>query len=196
MKAECVMNIRASFCPVYPCFDSLSEEELALANRFKGARQAQFLAGRRAGRLLTGGPILSDEDGMPIFPTGWTGSIAHTAHLAVAVATVAGPFTIGVDLENISPERRAVEELVIHEADTFPQGWEGLLRVFCLKEALYKAIYPHVRTHVDFQEVVVHTGMDGPASFTLCLDSGRVFKAKGGSRRLNGAMFAWAWVMS
>jgi 4'-phosphopantetheinyl transferase EntD len=165
-------------------------EELLLAARFTGPRRAQFLAGRRAARTLTQAVWGVEESGVPLPPPGWTGSISHTAALAVAAAEPADGHTLGIDLEEIAPERPAIAEIVLRD-DEAPPNWLELLRVFCLKEALYKALYPHLRRTVDFKEVAARQTPDA-AIFQLHLDCGSAFYASGGSRLVQDKIFAWA----
>jgi enterobactin synthetase component D len=186
------MELRTRFCAVDGADDWASPEERSLAARYTGPRRDQFLAGRRAARALAGEPVLAEPDGLPVFPPGWTGSIAHTARMAVAAIAPAGRFDIGVDIEDLAPERPAIVDLVLSDSEPVPGDWASLLRVFCLKEALYKALYPSLRRFVDFKEVSVRAAGDGPAAFELHLDCGRQFVCDGGSRRIEDRMFAWA----
>jgi enterobactin synthetase component D len=71
-------------------------------------RQVSFLAGRlcaeEALRIATGRPCVVGRDvsGMPLWPVGMVGSIAHTDDVACAVvAKQAGTFGIGIDIEPI-----------------------------------------------------------------------------------------------
>jgi enterobactin synthetase component D len=184
------MELKTSFCAVDGEDAWASAEERVLAARFAGPRRAQFLAGRRAARALTGATVLADPDGLPVFPANWTGSIAHTARMAVAAIAPAGEYTIGVDLEEMAPERPAIAEVVLCEGEP-ARDWIALLRTFCLKEALFKALYPQLRRFVDFKEARVQTEGDR-ARFELHLDCGTELRCEGGSRVVEDRMFAWA----
>ena len=185
------MEPDARFCLVDGDESRAAPEELVLAERYAGPRRAQFLAGRRAARMLTQAVWSADECGLPLPPPGWTGSIAHTAALAVAAAEPAADHTLGIDLEEIAPERPAIADVVLREDEDAP-NWLELLRVFCLKEALYKALYPHLRRSVDFQEVAVRLAPDAAAIFEFHLDCGSRFRGAGGSRMVQDKIFAWA----
>ena len=181
----------ACFCVVTGADDCAFPQERRLAARFTGPRRAQFLAGRQAARMLTGEVWLADERGLPLPPPGWTGSIAHTATLAVAAAEPAEGHTLGIDLEEISPARPDIADIVLRK-DEQARDWLELLRIFCLKEAIYKALYPRLGRFVDFKEVAVRTAPDGTVTIDLFLDCGRRFRSEGGSRIEKSRIFAWA----
>jgi enterobactin synthetase component D len=158
----------------------------------ESTRHGQFEAGRQAARTLVDAPVLADADGAPLFPAPWTGSIAHTTEIAVALCAPAGKWTVGVDVENLVPARPAIAQMILRDDEAIPSEWEELLRVFCLKEALYKALYPHLKRYVDFKEAIVRTQGDGSAEIALELDCGRAFVAEGASLRVSQWMLAWA----
>jgi 4'-phosphopantetheinyl transferase EntD len=158
----------------------------------EGTRHNQFLAGRQAARSLVDEPVTADLDGAPLFPPPWTGSIAHTSDLAVALCAPAGEWTVGVDVERLDPERPAIASLILRDDESVPTRWEELLRIFCLKEALYKALYPRVRRYIDFKEAFVRASGDGSAEITVALDCGQLFVAEGASLRFSHWMIAWA----
>jgi 4'-phosphopantetheinyl transferase EntD len=116
------------------------------------ARLAEFVAGRTAARrvlALLGQPsqaLPMAPDRAAIWPKGISGSIAHAAGLAIAVARHGAP--LGVDIEDdtaIAPDLWPIlcgaAEMQRLRGDT---GKE-VKRLFCAKEAVFKAQTPHRR---------------------------------------------------
>lgn len=117
------------------------------------ARLAEFAAGRVAARRAlarlghTPHALPMAPDRAAIWPAGISGSIAHAAGLAVAVARAGAP--LGVDIEDdsgIAPELWPIiclpEELQrLGTSDTARQ----VKRIFCAKEAVFKAQTPASR---------------------------------------------------
>jgi 4'-phosphopantetheinyl transferase EntD len=116
------------------------------------ARLAEFVAGRTAARrvlALLGQPsqaLPMAPDRAAIWPKGISGSIAHAAGLAIAVARHGAP--LGVDIEDdtaIAPDLWPIlcgaAEMQRLRGDT---GKE-VKRLFCAKEAVFKAQTPHSR---------------------------------------------------
>lgn len=93
------------------------------------ARVAEYHAGRAAARaaMVTLGlpprPIPMGPDRAPIWPSGLTGSISHTARSCVAAVGMSDDWAgIGVDLE----EATALDPLLVGEVCTVPeQTWLG-----------------------------------------------------------------------
>lgn len=138
-------------------------------------RQREFLCGRCcAARALahaghTGdGWVPRGDDRLPVWPDGWVGSISHSRFGAVAVAARSSPScrALGVDMEPLVCATLAAEieatvanpvELTLLAA--LPQDLRVTL-LFSAKEALYKALYPMVRSFQDFGAAQV-CGLDG-----------------------------------
>lgn len=109
----------------------------------------QFAAGRRAAAAALAAAGAADRTvppgpgGRPRFPRGFSGSIAHTDRLAVAVA-VPGAAKVGVDIESavISPR---VARFVLRERERRtllpPAGEYTPRELFAAKEAAFKALY-------------------------------------------------------
>ncbi len=141
--------------------------EWALVRDAVPARVRAFALGRRAAhRALArskapSGPILARADRAPRWPAGFVGSIAHCEGIAIAaVARADAVQGLGVDVEVarglptdlwsrvLTPrERTALDALP--EAER--QG--AALRVFCAKEAVYKAWSPRGQRVIEFQDV-------------------------------------------
>ncbi|MBC8647945.1 4'-phosphopantetheinyl transferase superfamily protein [Pseudomonas sp. MTM4] len=157
-------------------------------------RQTEFLAGRicasEALRKVTGVPGIPavSEDRSPCWPTGVVGSITHGAGWAAVVAARSDHWRgLGLDVEKLLPvtraDRLAGEILTPREL----QGYAALddsqraLRVtltFSIKESLFKALYPLVKTRFYFQEAeLIHHDADGHARLRLLSDLSDEWKA-------------------
>lgn len=142
----------------------LHPDERALAQGMRGRRQIEFTGGRLAWRALhpDAPPLLAGERGEPLCPPGLSCSLTHKQDLAIAMAGDAALGTIGIDLEGDGRARMTIaervlrpEELAVVRALPEAEQWDALLLRFALKEAAYKAIHPHLRRFVGFQEAVV-----------------------------------------
>lgn len=137
-------------------------------------RQREFRAGRvcaaQALSALLGPPtgagwvVPSGADGAPIWPEGIVGSITHTRALAAAVVLPATAGAgIGLDAEPFMAAARAttVAATIAESAElaglaAVPLAPHELLTVvFSVKEALFKALYPHVRQTFDYAAAAV-----------------------------------------
>ena len=131
------------------------------------ARCREFRAGRAAARcalVKAEGPavsILADTNRVPIWPTGFVGSISHCDVICAAVvAQCTDTLGLGLDLESarVIPEDLlfsvldADEQMLLRERTTLDPIFHGILG-FSAKEAFYKAIYPLERTFLDFSDV-------------------------------------------
>lgn len=137
-------------------------------------RQAEFSAGRHAARMALRAIGLSDAaipqgcDRAPIWPAGIIGSITHSATACLAVAMQADAMRgIGIDLEPALPMDAALWDSILLPAEqgalaTLPPADRGLaaLRIFCAKEAAFKAHYPTTCALVGFEVMEVHIDTD------------------------------------
>lgn len=143
------------------------EERQAVANAVP-RRQAEFAAGRTAARRVLASlgheaaalPVGLDR--AALWPEGLCGSIAHDAGHAIAVGRRGAP--LGVDLEPDTPLEDALwpvicspEELEMLKGDTA----RLVRRVFCAKEAVFKAQPPAPRALFGFEAVAVTLAEDG-----------------------------------
>ena len=145
----------------------LHAQERLWAEALKGRRQIEFAGGRLAWRRLRpeGGALGSGERGEPLAPPGVCVSVTHKNELVVVVVGDAAAGTLGLDLEGDGRERLAIAERVLTAAElraveALPEGarWEAVQLRFAIKEATYKAIHPHLRRFVGFQEAEVTLG--------------------------------------
>lgn len=134
-------------------------------------RQAEFIAGRlcagEAIRQLRG--VMSfptaQSDGAPHWPCQIRGSITHSAGTAMSVVGDSDRYSgIGLDVEAIQnrTEARALTGLVLtadeqrrHQAALIANPGLCLTRIFSLKEALFKALYPQTLQRFYFQDAEV-----------------------------------------
>lgn len=161
----------------------LHDDERALARGMRGYRQESFVGGRLAAaaalELLGHGPaaVGIGARGEPLAPPGVTLSITHKRHHAVAIAARADHGDVGIDLEDLKPERMGIasrvlraDELAAVEALPRDRQWTATVTRFALKEAVYKALAPRVQRFIGFEEAELDVGMDGRASVRLFLD--------------------------
>jgi enterobactin synthetase component D len=148
----------------------LHPAERAFARGLAEARRASWIGGRAALRaaldatgLPLDGALLATARGGPRLPAGAAGSISHKRDLAFAIAAPAGEpaATLGIDLEQLRPLRADLAARVLtprEQADLPPVGPPRdvhVLRVFCAKEAVYKALDPWLARYVGFHEVEI-----------------------------------------
>ena len=144
----------------------LPEEERAIAAGLRGFRAPEWTGGRlalrQAAREALGielPPVGIGPRREPLLPPGVAASVAHKRGLAVAIVAGVGAGTLGIDLEEPAPERAGIERLVLGPAElaALPEvdRWPAVLARFAVKEALYKALHPHVQRYVGFLEAEV-----------------------------------------
>jgi 4'-phosphopantetheinyl transferase EntD len=146
--------------------DLLPEEQVHIA-RALPKRRFEFAAGRRAARRalaelgLPPAPIAQAPDRTPIWPEGVTGSITHCDTLCIAALV---PRThhrgLGLDIEPATPLAAELHDIICTAAERrflacLPAKARGLeaKRIFCAKEAFYKAHSPLSRHDISFQDV-------------------------------------------
>lgn len=103
-------------------------------------------------------PILKTRSGVPIWPAGIVGSLAH--HDTVAAAAIAEKDTIGalgIDIEPNEPLPDGLIELVTTSRERSMYDLRLLQQrdLFVLKEAVYKACFPLCNEILDFQDVEI-----------------------------------------
>jgi 4'-phosphopantetheinyl transferase EntD len=97
------------------------------------------------------------ESGMPIWPDGIVGSLAHDSTIAVAaVARRCYFLSVGIDIEPEGDLDPSTLDLVFtaKERRQCPAGTNGRL-LFCIKEAVYKAVFPLDGVFLDHQDIEV-----------------------------------------
>jgi 4'-phosphopantetheinyl transferase EntD len=112
--------------------------------------------------------------GMPVWPEGIVGSLAHDATVAVAaMAAQPGFQSVGIDIEPAEPLAPDLLDIVATATER-ERIQDDPLRgrlLFSIKEAVYKAVYPLDRTFLDHHDVEVSL-VDG----TAVIRNGRVLR--------------------
>jgi len=174
------------------------------------ARRAEFAAGRHAARMalqrasLPPVAIPYGPDRAPVWPAGVIGSISHSATACLAVAMRAGPWRgIGVDLEPAVPLDPTLWDTVLLPREQaalahLPPADRGLaaLRIFCAKEAVFKAHHPLTQALVGFEVMaVVLTGQTFTGTFLTDIPPlGRGERVQGHVMHADGHILALATV--
>jgi 4'-phosphopantetheinyl transferase EntD len=164
---------------VEPALALLPEGEREHAERLSGSRRREWIAGRTAMHVLVDCDVLANDRGAPVLPAGMSGSISHKLTRAAALLATADAGHVGIDLERKAPTRLDIASRILTANEVRVAGAE-LLRVFSIKEAIYKAIDPIVRRYVGFQEVEIVVG-----------EAGRVDVRVVDPRKLPVAIEAW-----
>jgi 4'-phosphopantetheinyl transferase EntD len=157
----------------------LAASEAAFARALTGFRHVEWIGGRLAARAAAGDLAATawavgvGARGEPLAPTGFSVSIAHKRHLAVALVVDAPDVEIGVDLESDADAAQAIEELVFSpeeraSLDALSPAEQASARLvgFALKEATYKALSARLGP-LGYRDagIVVH----GPGRATIAL---------------------------
>jgi 4'-phosphopantetheinyl transferase EntD len=128
----------------------LTDERDALARSVPKVRRASGAARDIARALLAGlgqppRPIVKSPSGMPVWPDGVVGSLAHDAEIAVAAVACRRDFAgVGIDVEPAEPLDPALLAMIATAGEREQIGGDRVLArvLFCIKEAVYKAVYP------------------------------------------------------
>jgi 4'-phosphopantetheinyl transferase EntD len=149
--------------------DDLLPDEQAHIARAIPKRRFEFAAGRRAARQalaqlgLPPSPIPQAADRAPIWPEGVVGSITHCDTLCIAAVAPQNLYrSLGIDIEPATPLTADLHEVICtaperHYLASLPAEARGLeaKRIFCAKEAFYKAQYPLTLNRLGFQDVTL-----------------------------------------
>lgn len=133
--------------------------EAATIARAVPKRRLEFALGRRALRLAIAAaghdlpadrPIASRPDRRPDLPEAICASLSHTGSYCIAVAAPPGGPYVGVDIEADQPAEGLAGTVAPYRmTDDRP------LLAFCVKEAIFKAQYPHCERMLEFSDVAV-----------------------------------------
>ena len=125
------------------------------------ARRAEYAAGRAAAAMAMQAlgvpvrPVDMAPDRAPVWPAGIMGSITHARSLALAA--VARDGAIGIDLElsgSVTPD--LWDTLLSADERALAKAEPAFATViFCAKEAVYKAQYPHTGLLFGFDRLEV-----------------------------------------
>ena len=149
----------------------LPEERALIENSTDSNRRKLFTAGRISAhkavqRALPSSPInpiIRDSSGQPIFIQGVRGSISHCDGFAVAAASSTPYFLgLGIDVEHRKrPITSAVRERITSQAEKDCYGSlletenDLAIKIFCAKEALFKACFPFIGRAFSFKDVSI-----------------------------------------
>ena len=163
--------------------ERLENAERSHARQLKGFRQVNWTGGRLALKKARGmigakpEAVLTGARGEPLIGKPWSGSVAHKKTMAVGLLGRHKAGTVGVDLERIDGRiREGIGHRILRpeEAERLEglpedQRWILILLHFSLKEAIYKALHPHLNRYVAFDEASLTLRVDGSASVKLHL---------------------------
>lgn len=124
-------------------------------------------------------PIPRSSSGIPVWPKGIVGSLAHDSDVAIAALAMSHDFlAVGIDVEPAEPLDPGLLDMVAtaSERQAIADDLGGGRLLFSIKEAVYKAVYPLDGVFLDHHDVEVSlaTGMasvrNGRAvSFRYCV---------------------------
>ncbi|MET3408855.1 4'-phosphopantetheinyl transferase EntD [Methylobacterium sp. 1030] len=136
-------------------------ESAALAGAVASVRNASGAARTVAKALL--GDLGAVVDGLPrapagfpIWPEGFVGSLSHTRGVAAAVVARRDSFDcLGIDIEDPEEIEADLARLIVRKDEQWAirDGLLSIRQVFSVKEAVFKALYPHDRVMLDFHDV-------------------------------------------
>jgi 4'-phosphopantetheinyl transferase EntD len=102
--------------------------------------------------------VLKSASGMPIWPDGIVGSLAHDSNVAIAALAMQRDFlSVGVDIEpakELDPDLLDVVTTASERRRIQDDPCRGRV-LFSVKEAVYKAVYPLDGAFLDHQDVEV-----------------------------------------
>lgn len=144
----------------------------ATISRSVQKRQAEFFFGRYCASMaltelgIPASDIVIGPSREPVWPSTTIGSITHTRTVAAAIALPRGRHSgVGIDIEYIvgvdahaalrSEVIDAKEFAYLTSIATFLPLDLSLTLVFSAKESFFKAVFYHVRRHINFNEVIV-----------------------------------------
>jgi 4'-phosphopantetheinyl transferase EntD len=144
--------------------DALTPEEAAsIASALPEVRRAsgaaRIVARQLMARLGLPSPAIPKHaSGMPIWPEGLVGSLAHDESVAVAAVARSQDFrAVGIDVEPALPLPPDMRDLVMSPREQKASKSDPLAGrvLFSAKEAVYKAVYPLERVFLEFSDIEV-----------------------------------------
>ena len=102
--------------------------------------------------------IVKSAAGVPIWPEGIVGSLAHDAEVAVAALAKRQTFAgLGIDVEPAEPLAEDLIDIVVSGAERrwIEDGLHQARLLFSIKEAVYKAVYPLDGVFLDHHDVEI-----------------------------------------
>jgi 4'-phosphopantetheinyl transferase EntD len=154
-------GVAICFSTELPADATLMAAETTATASMVEKRLQEFTHGRYCARLALQklgvgmAAIPKAADRAPVWPAGIVGTISHSGPVAAAaVAHSAQLAGLGLDIEPKLPLTADVIQMVCRP-DEIPADDSESKLYFCLKEAIYKCIYPLIEMYVDFQEMEV-----------------------------------------
>jgi len=163
---------------VKDCQGNLYQTEEKLLSSTSPARRREFVAGRTLSRFLLANlgcpsqPVLRGDDGMPIWPDGYCGSITHKQGVCGAIVakneTLA---SVGLDLELNQPLTESVWKNFINEGeleDSPSFDWKANI-LFSCKEAAFKCLSSSGMdsANIPLREIFVTLSKDSNKGFAV-----------------------------
>lgn len=158
----------------------LHQREQRYAQNLHGIRKMTYVGGRIAGRLALQTiqqehlDIEMDPFGAPFVRAPISISIAHKNEFAIALISKRRHTSIGVDVEQMQPERLGIaskvltaKEMEIWQGLPQERQWNYLLLTFSLKESIFKALAPKWKRYIGFMEAEVYPQTNHYAHITL-----------------------------
>lgn len=164
---------------INPDFKLLPEELSLLSPGAAEKRKQEFFLGRAAAVSamnqldIPRTAILRGEKGEPLWPDGVVGSISHSADFAVAVVGNSNCFGgLGIDIQRVEPKKEprlfkkilTAKELYLLDL-TKAEGIIEALKLFSIKEAIYKAFDPLVEKQLGFMDIALSKSPDQPSEY-------------------------------
>ncbi len=161
--------------------------EIQLPPRLRNAapgRQAEYKSGRLCARKaieILGAAAMeipSGEDGNPLWPPGFIGSITHSGrHAFAAVTWKSKALGLGLDVEQIMSPSAALEVAPLVATSS---EYQSLLKrsvdaelltsiIFSAKEAIFKCMYPLLKFRFDFTDVEMRSIDEVAGTFSFAL---------------------------
>jgi 4'-phosphopantetheinyl transferase EntD len=143
---------------------ALLSQERELFSRATLAQRRQSAAARCVARDLMSrmglpqAPILKAPSGVPIWPAGLKGSLAHDDEIAVAAITDDKRISsVGIDIEPALPLPADIIDMVAtaSEQRIYSESLLKSRKLFVAKEATYKAVFPIDGRFLDFHDIEV-----------------------------------------
>ncbi len=170
-------------------------------NNAVAKRRAEYLASRVCVRYALGQLgidhfiLTNDKDRAPLWPQGIVGSLSHTHHcISLLLARATSHKLPGVDCEKVMKHQTAEEmqsmiitpqEMTVLQQSGLPFA-AALTVAFSLKESLYKAMFPQLRTFMNFDSAEIisctpnagRVGLRLTRTFSDAFPAGREFTGR------------------
>lgn len=182
--------------------NALNPLESALVDGASSRRIAEFSTGRYCARRALDrfgcedSPILADQYGAPLWPSGYIGSISHCSDFAVAAVGRSSMLNyFGVDIEDaIDIDTKVIatlsssdelENVARLSRESSPYFWNTVL--FSAKESVFKAVFCATQFPAKPRDISIHINADG--IFYAACNVGGIMMPK--PLRLEGRWLEW-----